>query len=329
MELGKLAEALDERGDVLVLRTPVGFYRKRGVTFLLAIPFLAVVFGGLCAGGIADGSGLSNDELNIMLAVLSVPVLAVAGAGFLAGVITLVRAPGKSEASTVRVDLGRRVLERGGQSVSLSEFSSLELVQPSKVLKWRSIRACRPASSEQSDNPYASSSRAEPMVLLENIEPLQGEAAGALLRYLGERMELQVRAAPGMDKSALGGLGGSSNHAAMLCYLPVQGIWLIASLGMLVFSKEPLVRFHAKQSLLMGAAHIGLAIAMVAGGAIGFEVLGSDAVGAVLMLLPLLPMMLLIVLRFVGAYKGHKGAWWVCPGLGWLTRRWIPEDAEA
>ena len=112
----------------------------------------------------------------------------------------------------------------------------------------------------------------------------------------------------------------------MLCYLPIQGIWFFASLGMLVFSKLPLVRFHAKQSLLFG----GLQLLTMAGPVVAAialtELTGNESFAQVLVNLASVAFLATLALRVVGSVKAWKREWWVCPGLGWLTRRWVPAE---
>ncbi|MGZ3424657.1 MAG: hypothetical protein ACXVEE_42765, partial [Polyangiales bacterium] len=59
----------------------------------------------------------------------------------------------------------------------------------------------------------------------------------------------------------------NENHAAVFCYLPIQGIFLIASLWFIATDQRPFVRFAARQSLLHFAFSIVALVVVLALGA--------------------------------------------------------------
>ncbi len=143
--------------------------------------------------------------------------------------------------------------------------------------------------------------------------------AGACASWLGVPAEV-----PAADASVL---GMSESHAALLCYLPVQGVFLLASAYFLATDRRPFVRFSAKQSLLHFALSIVvLVVALVAGAT---PVLLTDHDDGALRVASIVWLTLLLV-AYVGwnlgahvhaCVQAAKGRTWRMPWLRFLLAR--------
>lgn len=321
MQFAQLKEYFEESEQEILLRTPVAWHRKRGLVFLFLIPILAVLCGGLCGGGMYDEAGAGSEDALIIAVLVGIPALIVSIAGAIAGVVRLLRASSLSEGSEVRIDMQRRLISSKKEGdFSFAQISGLELVQPSKLIQWRAIQAkvSSSSTSEDSSNPYQSS-EIKTLTLLNDLTPAHAAEAVALMERLGERLGKPVYAAPEMTQSPK-----SNDRLAVTCHAPVQLIWLIFSLINLKNS-NPLVRYHARLSLLLGGMHVAvmmvLAMLMGAAGAI-FGDLGF-ALGGLLLMGGL---MVMLGLRLVGMYKAWKKAYWQPPFFKSWTSSWLPEE---
>lgn len=143
-----------------------------------------------------------------------------------------------------------------------------------------------------------------------------GAVAGACASWLAVPAEAPTaRAAP---------MGLAENHAALLCYLPVQGVFLIASIYFLGVDRRPFVRFSAKQSLLHFASSIvALVVALVAGAT---PVLLTEHAEGPLRVASIVWLAVLLVAFFVWNLGAHvyacvqasKGRTWRMPWLRFL-----------
>jgi len=123
--------------------------------------------------------------------------------------------------------------------------------------------------------------------------------------------------------------GLTPNVAAALCYFPLQGIFILISIIMLCSSKNRIVRFAAKQSLLQFAC--GLLVAILAAG-IGLGLViavpeGSPAhTPAIILLAAILGA---VFIWHLGAYivacvQAFRDRIWVMPWLRWLIGKSAP-----
>lgn len=319
MQLEKLKEYIEESEQEILLRTPVAWHRKRGLVFLFLIPILAVLCGGLCGGGMYDEAGQGSEDALIIAVLVGIPVLIISIAGAIAGVVRLLRAGSLSEGSEVRIDLGRGLITSKTEGeVPLSQISGLELVQPSKLIQWRSIQAKVSSPAGDSNNPYQSSG-VKTFTLLKDLTPAHALESVALMERLGERIGKPVYAAPEMTQPPQ-----SNDRTAVTCHAPVQLIWLIFSLINLKNS-NPLVRYHARLALLLGGMHVAvmllLVLLMATIGAIAGD--AGIAIGALLLVAGLFVM---LGLRIVGMYKAWKKEYWQPPFFKSWTSSWLPED---
>lgn len=324
----RAALTVDDR--VLRLQTPASFWWKRGAVLAVGVPVLLTILVALVALldtiEVGEPSGLT--------------LIAAAGSALLGGICMLVggvhvlRAGPKSRASLVEIDLDQGIITSAAEGTHpLSAVRGLELHQPNPVLKWHAITARLHAGPQAEDgDPYRPPASGS-VQLLGQINELELGAA----RELMETVAGHLGGLPAADKSSslLGGGGstgeklGRLGHA--LAYVPVQGIFLIASIVLLVARrKDPVAQFHARQSL----AFLPFELAALFGGilvTVPFMFIGDEPhpAAAVLMGLVLLPIALgRLGLRFYAAWKAHKGACWVIPGMGWLSRRWLPPVSD-
>lgn len=322
MKFAELEDYVEEHDTGFTLRTPVTWHRKRGLVLMLAIPFLAVLCGGLCGGGMLDGSTASSDAMFVGVFV-GVPVLLLAAAGFFGGLLKAARAQTLSDDSEVRIDLSQGVLRsRAEGTVPLSAITSLELVQPSKMLQWRSIRAkISAAPAGDGSNPYQASA-GKTITLLKDLEPIHGPKALALMERIGARINKPVSAAVEMTQTPQ-----TNDRLAVSCHVPVQMVWLIISL-MQLKSTNPLVAYHARLSLLLGGLHLATVFGFGAlAGAAGAA--GVDALAVVFVLLLMGSAFGMLLLRGFAMYKAWKKAFWQPPVFKGLTSGWLPDDQGA
>lgn len=318
MQFAELEEYVDENDKGFTLRTPATWHRKRGLVFMLAIPFLAVLCGGLCGGGMLDGSTASSDALFVGVFV-GVPVLLLGAGGFFGGMFKAVRAQSLSDDSEVRIDLSQGMVRSKSEGkVPLSSVTGLELVQPSKFLQWRSIRAkVSAAPAGDGSNPYQASA-GKTVTLLKDLEPIHGPKALELMERMGARMGKPVSAQAEMTQAPQ-----SNDRLALSCHIPVQMVWVIISL-MNLKNSNPLVAYHARLSLLLGGLHLGAVFGF--GALAGLSgALGVDALAGVFVVLLMLGAFAMLLLRFVAMYKAWKKQFWQPPVFKGLTSKWLPE----
>jgi uncharacterized membrane protein len=309
-----------------VLRTPRSHYVKRGIVWLTAWPFLMGMVLMFVACATLEGLG----EIGVLVA--SVPLGLSAGVGSTYGAIRLIRSRALSRASELQVDWSANEFRQGAQVTPFSAVKRLELCQHSKMLAWRHIVAH--VQSESSDQGPYRAPTGDQVPLIRFMTYKEDDAAKALLRELGARLERPTQvAALSAPTGAASMFGKSAKTAAAAAYFPIQGIWLFASLGVLLLDKRPLSRFHAKQSLAVGAGWF----VFVTGGVLaiaGASALVGGGEPPPWVLLPGVMLLLVgalahLVLRIIGCFEAYNEQYWVFPGLGWLSRRWIPADPVA
>lgn len=128
-------------------------------------------------------------------------------------------------------------------------------------------------------------------------------------------------------------LGFDDNTASMVCYLPIEGLFLIYSALCLGTTGCPTqVRFAARQSLLL----LGVSFCGIMGLVIPMAVVLAVASGE-----PSVPLMigcgvllfafwvLIMATRIIACVKAYRGRAWVIPWLKPLTRRWVDELKRA
>ena len=125
-----------------------------------------------------------------------------------------------------------------------------------------------------------------------------------------------------MDNSGKSALGLDANVAAGLAYIPICAIGLIMSIIILVTDKtNKLARFHAFQSLLLGAiAIVGYIVLMI----LGFGAAAANS-GAIAMLVGLLYIVYLIAILAAVIFccvKAFMGQIVKLPIIGGMADNW-------
>lgn len=305
-----------------VLRTPRVHYVKRGLVWMTAWPFLMGMALMFVACATLEGLG----EIGVLVA--SVPLGLSAGVGATYGLVRLIRSRALSRASEVQVDWRAQAFRQGTVVTPFSAVTRLELCQHSKMLAWRNIVAH--VTSETTDQGPYRAPAGDQVPLIRFMTYKQDDQAKALLREIGARLERPTQvAALSAPTGGASLFGKSAKTAAAAAYFPIQGIWFFASVGVLLLDKRPLSRFHAKQSLAVGAAWFAFVIGGVVAIAGVAAIAGGDAPPPWI----LIPAVLVLgvgaaahlVLRIIGCFKAYNEEYWVFPGLGWLSRRWLPD----
>lgn len=132
---------------------------------------------------------------------------------------------------------------------------------------------------------------------------------------------------PLVGPSPMNGRGANDRLFAACCYLPLQGVFLIASVAALVSSRSDYVRFAARQSLLhLAAVIVTVGLALVGcGPVVAFTEGTLQLVAAVLLGLVLTAVAVgNLVVRVIATYRAYRGTQWVFPWLVPLLGRSAP-----
>jgi uncharacterized membrane protein len=251
-----------------VLRTPASAWWVQGLLLVFVLPPALVSLLGLLVALGTGGDPVGFGIFVGLAALLSVPAA-------LAGVWMVVVSGSRSEASVVAVDWGGGRLEDAeGRAVPFSRVEAVEVVQPNAMLKWREVQA------RVSGGP--------PVVLARRVTPRLFAEARALCGPLAGRLGVPLKLPGDVRSGDLVGL--NDRHAAAFCYVPLQGIFLVASLWYVFQARErPFVRFAAVQSLLQVAFSMVvplLCIALTVGVVAGVDAAGAEPGIAGLVVLP-------------------------------------------
>lgn len=270
--------------DGVAVAVPAAAYRSRGLRVGVILPLVWLFLGAYFA--VASELGTPAMAVAGGLAVLSA-----AWGAFIA-----VGADAASAATRITIGADGTLTLRGGRSLP-----------PGTV---RSLRIVPPASAKLA---VVADTAAGPLEILGDIPVTDGARAKPVAEWLGAALGVaaDTRAAPNA-------LGWSPNNFAMLCYMPVQGIWLVASIFALVASADPFVRFAGKQSLAFYVVS-GVLLAVVLAAAVGIGLATSSEVALIAGIM--VGVGLMLARLGVGLYAGmqaYRGVTWVIPGFGWL-----------
>lgn len=284
-------------GDAVVARGSVRAYRLRGLLALFVLPF---AFGVLVAvlGGMLD---LTEDVAWVVW--LSTAALSVAfGLGLLVGADAL------AGRRAVRFDRARQVVVAAGAEQPFAGLT-VQVRRPSP-LGFSRLELVRDG------------------VPVVTVHDRLGEPHGAEIaifaNYLASVLGSPGEVSGGPPAGEVGaGPTAQDRTAAMLCYLPIQGIHLVASLYYLFSARDrPFVRFAARQSLAqLGVTFGAVLLALLGLGAPlawvsqGQGALPASGIGLAIALG--LALMTVFVAHIVAAMRAYRGEAWVIP---WLAR---------
>lgn len=301
--LAALGGYVEASGHTLRLQVPARHWAWRGVALALALPPLFALLGVLASLG-EDG--------------VAAPSVALAGAGgmaFVLGLCVALLSPLLSARTRVTLDFAQGTLARARSPypVPLASLARLRLARTSSLSSFLELRAERAGAPE--------------LTLLGPLAPKQAPEAAALATWLGERLGIAV------DTSSLettGGAASSSDQlAGVLCYLPVQGVFIVASLYFLFAAKRrPFVRFCAIQSLsqLVFSLFVLAVILLGLGVPLGLSEPSPAQTALIVALAVALGAFWLwnFGAHAYACYSAYKGRLWVMPWLGPFVRRFLP-----
>ncbi len=293
---------LRQDGDDVVLSVPLRDLRMQALLIIFLLPVAWLGIGFLVALGTGEEAGVVVGGALACLAT---------AASTMAGLVMLLLAPRKARASIVRLRADRSFLLAGGAVLPAGQVQALRVGQPNPLMKWIGLIARTPTGDR---------------TIIGRLPPSKGAMVTALGEYVGQALDMPVDTG-----AARTGLGMSPQATAAFCYIPLQGLWLIASLFCLVLAKDPQVRFAARQSLAYYTL-TGLGLVLVLVPFLPFLALSSpdDRLQPLLAVVLVLVLGGLALLRLgvgvLATWKAWKGESWVIPGLGWLSRRWLPAE---
>lgn len=283
--------------DGATLSVPVRDFRMQALLVLVLLPVAWAGVAFLLAAAMPPRAALPvGGGALCVLTAISTPL----------GLLQLALAPRGARKTRTRLSPDGGLVLASGRRIAPGELTALRIGQPQPLMKWQGILG-RTATGE--------------VTILGRVPPSRRRELVAVGQWLAQAQGLPLQVAP-IE------LGMPAPTAAAFCYMPLQGIWLVVSAAALVFSKDPRVRFAAKQSLafylLTGVALVALILPVVGLVALLPRDIGP-AVGGALALLVAVPLGLLrIVVGGVAAWRAYQDRPWVIPGMGWLSRRWLP-----
>ncbi len=225
-----------------VLQTPAATWWVQGLLLVFLVPPLLMFLMTLLAFAQGGGDPVAYLVFDGLAVLLSVP-------SALGGVWQLVRARPRSAASRVTLDWTARTLTAAGEPpLPLDQVTGLRVRQPNPILKWRVLEATLVTG--------------EPVALAQRLTPRRYAAVRQTANALAARLAVPVTLPADVQSGDLVGL--SDKHAAAFCYLPLQGIFLFASVWYLFQARDrPFVRFAAIQSLLQVAMSTAVLVALL------------------------------------------------------------------
>ncbi len=297
----------DSRGFVLC--NPVRDTVIHGVLVATLVPVAILILGALLLSA-PDFAARSTT----VLVLAGAAVATAAGISMLAGLVTVATARRRSRRSEVLLDLeARQVITPRGEAVDWSTVSAVFVHKPTPLLKWWAV------SLERAGD--------EPLLLLGHLAPSRGPAIAALCRFVATHLGVEARIPDAVTRPTV--LSMAPTTAGMLCYLPVQGVFLAASAIFAITSRDAFVRFCAIQSLLQFALAVLLLVPILAcGGALAAldDVVPTAVTVALLVAALGLFQVWRVAARAYAAYQAYRGRAWVMPWLGFVVRRWLPPD---
>ena len=328
------AHSLTEEGHQIVLQTPGLHHRLRGAILGCLVPVLLGV--SVCLVAVLEILQVSDPGM--ITAGVAVFASLVAMVSVPWGLVTALRAPALARQTRVVIDLERRVIEPSGNApeVPLSSVVGVSLRKPQALLQWMTIEADLVSVLPGDDpSPYRAP-RSRSVVLLQRISGLEADSAHEMMVQLGQRLDLPVcsQSEPPWVGSGQGNGRGKISHVA--AYVPVQGLFFIVSLFLLIGRRgEPRAMFHARQSLLLlvlefvwvvGVALVSIPLMLLS------EVFGGNGphpAGVVFLTAGLVVFLVVrLGIRFYAAWRTWKGDTWLVPFVALISKRWLPAEDD-
>lgn len=238
---------------------------------------------------------------------------ALAGASVLWGLVLIVFSRRLSRRGAVTIDRARGVVSAGGIEHSLDGVD-VRVRKLEGISGWNTIELWRGQRLA---------------IVHDRLQPMHASDVTAHAEYLAQILGgAPLVAAPDAAFGPTPQRMINDNTAAMLCYLPVQGIHLIASLYYLVTAHDrPYVRFAAKQSLtqtgvmfaslLVFGCTFGVPLSLVDDSLkVVFGVLLGVSLGVVAIAN--------IVAHVIACVRAQSGKLWVIPWLRPIVTKWLP-----
>lgn len=302
---------VEDHADGAVLRNPTRDHVIQGLLIALLLPVAVILLALL----FLLMAGATSDQTTVWIVIGGL-----AGAGCLislvSGLVMVATAGRKSRRSRVLLHARHREIRAPGEHpVPWSGITRVRLHKPNPLLKWWGI------SAELEGGGSA--------LLLGKLPPSRGREIAGVARFIAVTVGVDAEIPDAVERAGGLSLGVSRNTAGFLCYLPFQGIFLIASLWYALTSRDPFIRFCAKQSLAQFALSMAL-LALLLGCGGGFVALTSSSMPAgvhVALLVALLTPYILwrVVARIMACFHAWNGRPWVMPWLAPVARRWLPE----
>ena len=284
-------------------------YVRRGLLTLFLVPVLLFLLLGLLWVLVSGQTDSAVPELPF-----EVIWLVISAASACVGLWRLASAKRSSAQSTLQFDASRWSVRKQGLELPLNGFACVSARRPSKMLKWSLLELV----------PHPGGT---PLTVYERFEPRHNQELTQYAHWIAARLRLPVQIEPELARG--GAYRMDEKSAAMLCYLPLQGIFLAASVYyVLKGDQRPLVRFCARQSLcqtlfsfvtlLAALVVFGVPVALLSDGParIAAIVLLSVALGAFAIWN--------LWAHILACSRAYKGKPWVMPWLRPIVRRWLP-----
>lgn len=302
--------AIEVEGTDVVVRRSRQMYVVRGLLGVFLLPILFGLLLVLVAVGFTDGTGSEDTWTGIWIALSSF--------GVLWGLGLLVLSGWLSRRNEVRFDRARALVLHKGASHPFEGLAVGVRGRPG-LGGWNILELHR---------------QGVPVVVVD--DRIAGPHADDLARhaeYLGRLLgSAPVAVAPGAAYGAQGQKLFDDKTAAMLCYLPLQGIHLVASLYYVSSARSrPFVHFAARQSLLQTGVTMlallvcgvgfGVPLALVSAGSRELPVMAIVFI-ALLSISLLLIAIANVVGHLVACVRAYRGVTWIMPWLRWIVRRW-------
>ncbi len=321
----KLEAEMQVEGSVIHLRTRPAYFLRRGVTLGILVPFLLGIIAVLLFAidmvdearpGAATATGI------VLFVLVSLPCMAW-------GSILILTRNARSRATAVQLDLSTGIVTTANHTTaSLSQLRQIRLHKPNRLLAFLAVDALFLGERPTSEAPFRPPTPYIAIRLWQNIPERRGAEILTLAQTLASHLGTTVEdSRSAFDKGLDAGNAGRTWHAS--AYLPFQGIFLFASVAILLFRRsDHLGRFHAKQSLILLAFETFAILFVLALGVPLLFISGKDPhpLGAVVLSVGLLSIMLTrLLLRGYASLQAWSGRPFLLPILGSYTKRWLPD----